>query len=167
MSALMMRGVALLLLLSAIFTGYHLATEHYREQGRVEVRASWNADKLIRAQALQKITDQLRQSEQEFASQLSKAQNDFTEKTTQINADADRARVTANSLRNDLATVRTRLSAASTDSRGIVTEYANAVTDVFEQCTEQYRDVAEKADRHAADAKMMWSAWPQVQTPAQ
>jgi hypothetical protein len=149
-------GIALAVLL----VGSHAAVEHFREQGRAEVHADWDADKLIRAQALQNLTNQLRQTEQGFTDQLAKAHNDFTEKSKQITVDADRARITVNSLRNDLAIARTRLPAPGADPEGTIAEYARAVTDVFEQCSERYRGVAEKADRHAADAEMMREAWP-------
>jgi hypothetical protein len=153
--------------LAALLVGCHAAVEHFRDEGRAEVQADWDADKLVRAQALQNLTNQLRQTEQGFTDQLAKAHNDFTEKSIQITADADRARITANSLRSDLATARTRLPASGADPDGTIAEYARVVTDVFEQCTERYRGVAEKAGRHAADAEMMQEAWPRVQTSAQ
>jgi methyl-accepting chemotaxis protein len=148
--------------LAALLVGCQAAVEHFREQGRAEVQADWDADKLIRAQALQNLTNQLRQTEQGFTDQLAKAHNDFTEKSKQITADADRARLAASGLRNDLNTARSRLSAAAKDSDGTITEYASTVSDLFERCTERYRDVADKADRHAADAEMMREAWPAI-----
>jgi hypothetical protein len=151
--------------LAALLVGSHAAVEHFRDQGRVEVQANWDADKLLHAQALQSLTNQLRRSEQGFTTQLAKAHNDFAEKSKQITADADRARVTANSLRNELATARARLPAACTDPGGTVAEYASTVSDLLERCTERYRDVADKADRHAADAALMREAWPRVQSP--
>ncbi len=159
--------IALAIALASLLAGCRFAVEHFKDQGRAEVQAQWNVDKLARAAALKKITNQLRETEQAYAVQLSKAQNEFTEKTRQINADADRARATANSLRNDLTAARARLSGTSPAACAAVTHYASTLTNVFEQCTERYRAVAESADRHAADAKMIWSAWPRVQTSAQ
>jgi hypothetical protein len=146
--------------LAALLVGSHAAVEYFRDQGRAEVQVQWDADKLIRAQALQNLSEQIRQTEQGYNLQLAKAHNEFTEKSKQITADADRARVTANSLRNELATARTRLPSTGADPDGTIAEYARAVTDVFEQCSERYRGVAEKADSHAADAEMMREAWP-------
>jgi hypothetical protein len=151
--------------LAALLVGSHAAVEHFRDQGREKVQSAWDADKLLHAQALQTLTNQLRQTEQGFTEQLVKAHNDFTEKSIQITADADRARGTANSLRNELATARARLPAAGTDPGGPITEYAGTVSDLLERCTERYREVADKADRHAADAAMMREAWPRVRTP--
>lgn len=159
--------VVLAIALASLLAGCRFAVEHFRSQGREEVQSKWNVDKLARAQALQKMTDQLRQTEQGFTVQLSKAHNEFTKKTLQITTDANRARATANSLRNDLNVARARLSAAGATSCTAITKYAHTITDVFEQCTTEYRRVAEDADKHAADAKMMWSAWPRVQTSAQ
>jgi phosphoenolpyruvate-protein kinase (PTS system EI component) len=157
---LILIGIAL----AALLAGSHLALEHVRDQGRAEVQSAWDADKLLRAQALKSMSEQLRQTEQGYALQLAKAHNDFTEKSIQITADADRARLTTNSLRSDLATARSRLHAASTDPSGTITEYASTVSDLLERCTERYRDVADKADRHAADAALIWEAWPRAQT---
>jgi hypothetical protein len=42
----------------------------------------------------------------------------------------------------------------------LIAEYASTVSDLLEQCTERYRDFAENADRHEADAEMMRDAWP-------
>jgi threonine aldolase len=147
--------------MAALLVGSHAAVEYFREQGRVEVQSAWDADKLIRAQALQNLTNQIRQTERGYAQQLAKALNEFTEKSIQITADVDRARVTANSLRNDLNTASARLSGAGADPEGTITEYASTVSDLLERCTERYRDVADKADRHAADAAMMREAWPE------
>lgn len=148
--------------LAALLVGSRAALEHVRDQGRAEVQSAWDADKLLRAQALQNLTKQLRETEKGFSDQLAKAHNDFTEKSKQITADADRTRYAANGLRNELATARARLPGAGADSSGPVTEYASTVSDLLERCTERYRDVADKADRHAADAEMMREAWPRV-----
>lgn len=37
--------------LAALLVGCHAAVEHFRDQGRAEVQASWNADKLQRAES--------------------------------------------------------------------------------------------------------------------
>ena len=147
---------------AALLVGSRAALEHVRDQGRAEVQSAWDADKLLRAQALQRMSEQLRQTEQGYAQQLAKAHNEFTEKSKQITADAERARHAANGLRNELATARARLPAAGTDPERTVAEYASTVSNLLEHCTERYRDVADKADRHAADAEMMRDAWPRV-----
>jgi DNA anti-recombination protein RmuC len=157
--------VLIAIAIAALLAGSHLALEHVRDQGRAEVQSAWDADKLLRAQALKSMSEQLRHTEQGYAQQLAKAHNDFTEKSIQITADADSARLTTNSLRNDLATARARLPTASKDPSSPITEYASTVSDLLEQCTERYRDVADKADRHAADAEMMQEAWPRVEAP--
>ena len=150
--------------LAALLVGSRAALEHVRDQGRAEVQTLRDKDKFAHLGALQILTEQQRKIEQSFTTQLQKAQNEFTEKQTQIAADADRARIAANSLRNELATARARLPGTGTDSVGTITEYASTVSDLLERCTGRYRDVAGKADRHAADAEMMREAWPRVQT---
>jgi DNA repair exonuclease SbcCD ATPase subunit len=148
--------------LAALLVGSRAALEHVRDQGRAEVQSAWDADKLLRAQALHSMSEQLRHTEQGYAQQLAKAHNEFTEKSKQITADAERTRHAANGLRNELATARARLPVAGTDPERTVAEYASTVSELLESCTERYRDVADKADRHAADAEMMREAWPRV-----
>jgi thiamine biosynthesis lipoprotein ApbE len=49
---------------------------------------------------------------------------------------------------------------ATADAPGACTQYASAVTAVLDECQAAYREVAGQADGHAADALMLWQAWP-------
>jgi hypothetical protein len=73
-----------------------------------------------------------------------------------IRADADRARLAADSLRGTLDAVE-RASAASHDA---ATKSVAALADVFQQCSREYRALAEVADRHASDSLTLQQAWP-------
>jgi hypothetical protein len=59
-------------------------------------------------------------------------------------------------LRDDLATSRVALSNAT---RASLVEYTNTLATVFEQCVREYTAMAEAADRHAADAELLFTAW--------
>jgi hypothetical protein len=60
-------------------------------------------------------------------------------------------------LRRELAQSRAKLSIASSES---LRKRVAALEDVFEQCSERYTELAEKADRHASDALTLEQAWP-------
>lgn len=79
-------------------------------------------------------------------------------KRAQYNAvAADSARRAAVSLRDQLATARADLSSATIDASR---NYAAALSDVFGQCVDEYRGLAEKATGHATDSMMYQAAWP-------
>lgn len=67
------------------------------------------------------------------------------------------ARTDADRMRSQLAGVPARIARA-TDSA--VREYANAASVVFAECIGKYQELAEKADGHANDARLMREAWP-------
>lgn len=79
-----------------------------------------------------------------------------TARETTLRRDADGSRRALVSLSD--ATDQT-LRDAST-SLGACTERAAALGELFTTSAEQYRNVAEKADRHASDVKTCHDAWP-------
>lgn len=74
-------------------------------------------------------------------------------------AAADAARRERDRLRNDLAASRVALSNATPTS---LVEYTGTLSTVFEQCTREYTEMATAADRHAADAKLLFDAWRKI-----
>jgi cysteinyl-tRNA synthetase len=59
-------------------------------------------------------------------------------------------------LRDDLAASRLALSDATHAS---LVEYTNSLSTIFEHCSREYADMAATADRHAADAELLFNAW--------
>ena len=72
-------------------------------------------------------------------------------------AAAAAARRTADGLRDTLYDFRASLHNASTAA---LIARADAAAELFGACVDEYRSVAESADRHAADAVMLFEAWP-------
>lgn len=72
-------------------------------------------------------------------------------------ATADAARAAADGLRRDLARVPRRIAAAT---REAVDQYAATAAEVLGACTAEYQYMAEQADGHAADVRLMQDAWP-------
>ena len=74
-------------------------------------------------------------------------------------ADAASARNERDRLRDDLIASR-RTFAQATDTSLI--EYTNTLSVVFEQCSREYSELAEKADGHATDAENLFTAWKAI-----
>lgn len=63
----------------------------------------------------------------------------------------------ADKLRKQLAAANSRIATAT---REAVNQYAATLGDVFGQCVQEYRGMAEKATGHASDVQLMIEAWP-------
>ena len=95
--------------------------------------------------------------EKVWSEKITKAEQNYNAKIKQIQSDAIAAQSSANSLSKQLNEANKRLSAAS---RETVIEYADSSSDILESCITEYRNVAQKADEHAADAERLSEAWP-------
>ena len=62
---LLLRIGLVLALAAAAAWGWHLFVNHYREQGRVEIRAEWDAEKLAQAKELHRRTENAERAKQE------------------------------------------------------------------------------------------------------
>ena len=74
-------------------------------------------------------------------------------------ADAASARSERDRLRDDLVASRSTFAEATDAS---LIEYTNTLSVVFEQCTREYSELAEKADGHAVDAENLFTAWKAI-----
>lgn len=83
---------------------------------------------------------------------LRKANTQLIAKT----ADASRARSELASLRNQAADDRVRLSRAAKQA---VVDYAATASELLNECSQRYQELADKADGHAIDAGMI-EGWP-------
>lgn len=136
-------AVAVLLGLREI---YHTGVEHGYEKAHAQYTA----------QAL-KDTAQARIKEQFLQTKLNEAQN------ARQKAESDLLRLAIDN-RNTVGQLRQQLNAANSHlsgySRGALVARIDTLSDVFEQCTDRYSELATKADGHAADVKLMQDAWP-------
>lgn len=73
-------------------------------------------------------------------------------------ASAAAARRERDSLRDTLATASRRLPDAT---HAACAEYGAAVSGLLDQCSAAYQKLAEQADGHASDVRLMLEAWPQ------
>lgn len=144
-------AVLAFLLLTCLFIQNHQA-------GELKDQKQQHADYVTQQEiAAEKSKTQAAQQEQKWAEQITQAEQNYNAKIKQINADAIAAQSSANSLSKQLASAKQRLSTAS---RETVIEYADSSSDILESCITEYRNVAQKADEHAADAERLSNAWP-------
>ena len=138
------------ILLGGGVLGVHKYNDHFREEGRAEVREEYK-DKLIAAQdAAQKETAALNQK-------IKEANNAANRRNKQI----DEAHAAANSANTSLQSAldHLRLSVPSATAASL----ANSVTTlstVFGQCATEYGSLAVISDRHSNDAQRCIESWP-------
>ena len=125
--------------------------------GSMHEQSSWQAEKLAMAATRDKQINEARRAEAAMREQVRKAQEDARKREEKLVADAAAAGRAADGLRSQIASLRRGLSAATTEANR---RTADAALDVFQQCVDQYRAVAEAADGHANDAVTLDQAWP-------
>lgn len=128
-----------------------LAFSHFTayRSGKSHVRTEWD---LAKATA----NTEARRMEQSRQSRADEAARSAVSRQAGLSADAARARAAADGLRDELDA--TRLYAAQ--SLDAATKSVAALSDVFQQCSRRYSELAEIADRHASDSLMYQQAWP-------
>lgn len=126
--------------------------------GAAMVQARWDAASLAQAEAAAEAEAESREKERSFQQQLNEARNAATEREKKLRADADAARTAALGLRDTVAALRGQLSAASPET---CRRIAGAAVDVFDECADAYRAVAEAADRFGSSAQTLNDGWPQ------
>jgi len=85
------------------------------------------------------------------------AQNKAEVRARGLRLDAAGARSAAERLSDEIAAT----TRAATASKEACLERTNTLGELFKDSANAYRDVAEKADRHASDAQRLSDAWPQ------
>ncbi|HFG6923726.1 hypothetical protein [Acinetobacter baumannii] len=96
--------------------------------------------------------------EKQWAEKLVKAEQNYNVKIKQIQSDANNAQSATNSLSKQLASAKQRLS---TTPRETTDQYTTTLSDVFEQCIGEYREVAQRADEHRVNEEKLSEAWPE------
>ena len=97
-----------------------------------------------------------RTKEKVWSEKLLKAEQNHNAKMQEIMVDVNRAQSTVNSMSKQIDSVSKRMSTAS---RETIIEYVYTSGDILKECVAEYREVAEKADGHAIDAKRLSDSW--------
>ena len=98
----------------------------------------------------------LRQQEQRYAEQFRKAEDQAKARARAARLDADRARLVADGLRNDLA----RAVRAAEGSTTPCPDRAAAIADVLLDVEREGRELAATCDRHTNDIRTLIESWP-------
>lgn len=143
--------LAIVAAIGGLAWGIHTLDQSRQQIGYDRRVAEDNAD-LIKARA-----DALA-TERELNRKLEDARNEATKRDQVITRHATAAGTAAEQLRNALDTIRhARLPG---DSAGPGDQRARALAELLGDCADRYRGVAEKADRHASDARTLSEGWP-------
>lgn len=145
-----MKNWILAAVVAAVFAGGWWA-------GSVHEQAGWQAEKLAMSAERDRQINEARRAEAAMREQIMKAQEDAAEREKRMVADAAAAGRAADGLRGEIASLRRGLSAATAEANR---RTADAALDVFQQCSDEYRAVAQAADGHANDAVTLDQAWP-------
>lgn len=95
--------------------------------------------------------------EQFWKQEVENARINAQTRESRLKRDAVNAQSAVVGLRNELGTLQARL-ATSTDET--VLNAADSLGVLLAQCAEDYRAMAEVADRHASDVQTLTEAWP-------
>jgi len=101
--------------------------------------------------------DAHRIKERALSKQLEDARNEATKREAALRRDADTALRAANGMREQLADLRRRMPDLADAA---VRRYADAASVVLAECTEEYRAMAEVADRLDSERQTLIEAWP-------
>lgn len=134
--------------------GLFSAGMHY-ERNRLTVKHQAETIKL--QEAALKQAREAREKESTWKQQWEVARNEATKRQQVIQADAAAARRTADSLRDQLAANRRAMSTATADA---VRNYAATLSDIFEDCSGKYLEMAKAADGHASDVETLIESRP-------
>ncbi len=130
---------------------WHLADKSKAVDNAVEiVRAEYIAAALAASESA-------RSREKQLQTKVQEAKNAAITREKTLLADADRSRLAADRLRDDLATARVILPSLT---RAAVDRYADTASVVFDQCVNEYRSLAAQADTLANDRQTLIDAWP-------
>lgn len=130
--------------------GVHSFLEHERDIGRNEVRAEYAA-KLAEAK------EAARLREADLTKQRDDALAKGNERETTLRTVAAGGAAASISLRDTLSGISNGVPLATIETlRHATSTLATVLTD----CQGRYRELAEKADRHASDTKTLSDAWP-------
>lgn len=110
------------------------------------------------AQAALEFQMRARVQEQLWNKKVEAATHEAAKREKALQLDAANARRTTERVRSELADLRGRLPELTEQA---VRQYADAASIVFSECTEEYRALAEVADRIDSDRQKLEDAWPE------
>ena len=95
--------------------------------------------------------------EQFWRQEVENARINAQSREARLKRDVANAQSAVVGLRNDLSALRSRLT---TSTEASCLDAADSIGVLLAQCAEDYRAMAEVADRHAADVQTLTESWP-------
>ncbi len=145
-----LKALAVLAATAALLWGIH-TLDQSRQQIGYDRRVAEDNAALIQAQAA------ALDAERQLTRKLEDARNAATQRDQTIAHTAAAAGLAVDGLRHELDAYRRSLPA---DPGSPGDPRADAIAELFGDCASHYRDLAEKADRHASDARTLSEGWP-------
>lgn len=135
--------------------GYHAGRDNMRDKKEAEIAK-------IRADYVEQIAQNTEIANGAFA-QMMENQNAALEEYAKENAKlrrvSDNARAAVERLRGELSS-RARLDLENAPAAA--RDFAATAAELLGNCAAEYRSMAQAADEHAADARLMREAWPKM-----
>jgi hypothetical protein len=148
-----LKALAVLGAIGALLWGIH-TLDQSRQQIGYDRRVAEDNAALIKAQA-----DALA-AERAMTQKLEDARNDATKRQQEITRHAAAAGTASEQLRLALDTIRSTAHRLPGDPGGAGDQRAGTLAELLGDCADRYRGVAQKADRHASDARTLIEGWP-------
>lgn len=126
-------------------------------KGEANIKAKWDAEKLLQTQLLNQANEKAKQIEREFQKKLNEAQNERI-KTENLLQTARRSATSAERRLSD-ATADFKKRVSATADKTCAVAIATS-TKLLTNCVGEYRKLAENADGHYADFKQCDDAFP-------
>lgn len=125
--------------------------------GAGSVQAKWDKERVVLMQSAADAEKSARETEVRMSKKIQEAQNAATEREKTLRAERDTALAATRSLRNTIAARRDDLPGNTADA---CRSTADAALSVLGECADKYQRMAETADGHISDVRMMQEAWP-------
>lgn len=144
------KGLLALLAVLVSALGLRMVYIHIEDQGYQRAQSEFTAQSL-------KDSEKARLQEQALQSKVNEANNERTKQEQALSIVVSSNRERTNQLRQQLDTANRNLSKYSSAA---LIERVSTISDVFEQCTVAFAEMAKTADGHAADLQLMLNSWP-------
>ena len=140
----------LLALVAGLMIGYYWLTSYHERIGYQHAVDVMTRQALAAEQAA-------RAKEQSINEKIRKAEQDAADREKRHRAELAIAESRYIRMRDDFAELRNRLPGLSAAACAAT---ADAALDVFQQCADEYRALAQAADGHGEDARKLIESWP-------
>lgn len=134
-----------------------LLTGSKLESDKAKIQAEFLNYKKDQTVLVAKLETQAKTKEAEWSKKISEVERNATVKINQANDARRDADAAAYRLSKQLNTANDKLAKAS---RETAIAYAITANSVFEECSTEYRKMAEKADGHAIDTERLSESFP-------